>query len=727
MTFLNPLVLLGLAAASIPLILHLLNLRKLRTIDFSSLRFLKELQKTSMRRIRFRQILLLILRTLLVIAIVLAFSRPALRGSFAGLGGTEAASTMVILLDDSPSMIVRDERGSAFARAQQSAAHVADLAQDGDKLYLLPLSEARFGAPLPAARNAASVRTALEKMAPTMFTTPYATALRCAARILAASSDANRELVLITDGQATQFHAPEGAFDSSAGLDAQTRVFLVPSPPLRRGNGAVGPAHVTTRIITGRKPVLLTARLGNFGDTPITGAIASVYSAGSRVAQRSADVPANGAIDQDFQFSPVHRGIAGGYVEIGDDVYEPDNKWYYTLTVPENVNVLLAGPNENATVLASLAITLAGDSTLAGSFSLRRATESELASSDLSRYDVVILCGLRGPAAPTGRRLARFVESGGGLVLFPGPESVPVLYNDNLLPVLGLPRWGTAPVTQPQGTHLTFGKVDFAHPLFEGMFDASAGARRRPAAIESPRIVTSIPIGAGERGTGVITLSNGGTFLADYGAGNGRVLVFAVDAGLGWSDFPLKGIFAPLLHRALLYLAARPTEQPFLTAGEPLRITARLRDLSDRDTYSLTGPDGTARRIIPVFQPGTGTAAFSAPPPPEPGVYTVTRDRREGERAARGIAAAAVNVSPAESNLQTVNEEELRTFWEREGISAEHVRAVAPGETPEESIRRSRFGVELWRHFLALAAALALAEMVAGRAARPQGEGGEGA
>ena len=73
MTFLNPFVLFGLAAAAVPVLLHLLNLRKLRTVEFSSVRFLKELQKTSMRRLRFRQILLLILRTLLIIAVVMAF------------------------------------------------------------------------------------------------------------------------------------------------------------------------------------------------------------------------------------------------------------------------------------------------------------------------------------------------------------------------------------------------------------------------------------------------------------------------------------------------------------------------------------------------------------------------------------------------------------------------------------------------------------------------------
>lgn len=564
-------------------------------------------------------------------------------------------------------------------------------------------------------------------MAPTLFTTPYATALGAAGRILAASSDANKELVLITDGQATQFSRPGGTADSAAGLDARTRVFLVSSPPLRRDNGAAGPAHITTRIITGHKPVHLTARLSNFGDRQLTGTLASVYLDGSRVAQRSSDVPANGAVDQDFQFSPPRRGILGGYVEMEDDAYEPDNKWYYTLNVPEYVNVLLAGPNENATLLTSLAITLAGDSTLAGSFALRMVNESELASSDLGRYDVIILCGLRGLAAPGARRIARFVESGGGLILFPGPESVPSLYNDYLLPGLGIPRWGSGPVTQPQGTYLTFGTVDFAHPLFAGMFDAAAGARRRAPAIESPRILTSIPMGAGERGTGVIALSNGSTFLADYGAGSGRVLVFAVEAGLGWSDFPLKGIFAPLLHRSLLYLAARSTEQPTLTAGEPFRIAARLRDVSDRDTYSVTGPDGSARRIVPAFQPGTGTAIFTAPLPPEPGVYTVTRDRREGERAARSVAAVAMNVSQTESDLRTVGDDELPAFWQRAGVPPENVRTVSPGESPAESIRQSRFGVELWRHFLALAAALALAEMAVGRATKPRAEGGEGA
>jgi hypothetical protein len=146
MTFLNPVLLFGLVAAAIPIIIHLLNLRKLKTVEFSTLQFLKELQKTKMRRVKIKQWLLLALRTLLVIAVVLAFSRPALRGSLAGFGiggTTHAKTTIVILLDDSPSMSVRNERGVLFAQARDLALHVLDLVKEGDEAYVVPFSHLR--------------------------------------------------------------------------------------------------------------------------------------------------------------------------------------------------------------------------------------------------------------------------------------------------------------------------------------------------------------------------------------------------------------------------------------------------------------------------------------------------------------------------------------------------------------------------------------------------------
>ncbi len=71
MSFLTPFFLWLLPLTAIPLIIHLLNRRNLITIDFSTLRFLKLLEKESIRKLQVLQILLLILRTIIITNILL--------------------------------------------------------------------------------------------------------------------------------------------------------------------------------------------------------------------------------------------------------------------------------------------------------------------------------------------------------------------------------------------------------------------------------------------------------------------------------------------------------------------------------------------------------------------------------------------------------------------------------------------------------------------------------
>ena len=52
MLFLNPTILFALLAAAIPVLIHMLNLRKLKKVDFSTLKFLKEIQKSKIRKIK---------------------------------------------------------------------------------------------------------------------------------------------------------------------------------------------------------------------------------------------------------------------------------------------------------------------------------------------------------------------------------------------------------------------------------------------------------------------------------------------------------------------------------------------------------------------------------------------------------------------------------------------------------------------------------------------------
>ena len=103
MSFLTPLFLWLLPLTAIPLIIHLLNRRNLITIDFSTLKFLKLLEKESIKKLQVLQILLLILRTIIILCIVMMISRPVINGIF-NLQNSGESALHVIVLDDSFSM-----------------------------------------------------------------------------------------------------------------------------------------------------------------------------------------------------------------------------------------------------------------------------------------------------------------------------------------------------------------------------------------------------------------------------------------------------------------------------------------------------------------------------------------------------------------------------------------------------------------------------------------------
>ena len=103
MSFLTPFFLWLLPLSAIPLIIHLLNRRNLITIDFSTLRFLKLLERESIRKLQILQLLLLILRTIIILCIILMISRPVINGIF-NLQNSGESALHAIIMDDSFSM-----------------------------------------------------------------------------------------------------------------------------------------------------------------------------------------------------------------------------------------------------------------------------------------------------------------------------------------------------------------------------------------------------------------------------------------------------------------------------------------------------------------------------------------------------------------------------------------------------------------------------------------------
>ncbi len=105
MSFLSSLYLWLLPLAALPFLIHLFYNRKYQIIEFSSIKFLKDLEVESIKRVKLIEILLLIVRTIIIILIILMISRPILKGGlFSSQDNMGNAIYCVVVLDDSFSM-----------------------------------------------------------------------------------------------------------------------------------------------------------------------------------------------------------------------------------------------------------------------------------------------------------------------------------------------------------------------------------------------------------------------------------------------------------------------------------------------------------------------------------------------------------------------------------------------------------------------------------------------
>src|SRR3954468_442042 len=123
MLFLNPFILSALALASVPIIIHLLNRRRFKLVEWAPMKYLKLTIKTNRRRLRIEQLILLAIRTLIVALIIFAVARPILsQGRIGNWLSGRGSSSRFIVIDDSLSMGYRSGGRSAFDAAREASA-----------------------------------------------------------------------------------------------------------------------------------------------------------------------------------------------------------------------------------------------------------------------------------------------------------------------------------------------------------------------------------------------------------------------------------------------------------------------------------------------------------------------------------------------------------------------------------------------------------------------------
>ena len=125
MSFLNPIMLAGLVAVSVPIIIHLLNRRRFQKVVWAAMRFLKLSVEQNQRRMKIEDLILLLLRCLLLALLAVALARPAILSNTSEHFG-QSKVTGIIILDNSYSMGVSDGNLTRFEKGRKAAEQALD-------------------------------------------------------------------------------------------------------------------------------------------------------------------------------------------------------------------------------------------------------------------------------------------------------------------------------------------------------------------------------------------------------------------------------------------------------------------------------------------------------------------------------------------------------------------------------------------------------------------------
>ena len=133
MGLLNPWFLLAGLAVAVPVALHLFHRQDAKRVVFPAIRYLLRTEEEHARNIRFRQLVLLLVRVAAVLLLVLVGARPFLRGG----GGVHEPTALVVILDNTMSSgrIAGDTRAIDLYRG--AALESLERAGDRDRVWLL--------------------------------------------------------------------------------------------------------------------------------------------------------------------------------------------------------------------------------------------------------------------------------------------------------------------------------------------------------------------------------------------------------------------------------------------------------------------------------------------------------------------------------------------------------------------------------------------------------------
>jgi len=695
MTFVAPTILLGTLLIAAPIVLHLIMRQQPKRLEFPALRFLVARAETNRRKLKLRNLILLLLRCAAILLLALALARPSLQ-SGGILPDQEAPVAAALVFDTAPRMEYRQDNKTRLDAARETADWLIEQFPGNSEVWVLDSRPAASAFPL----DVGAARDRVGRLSGTTAPRSLGETLDDALKLVQESTQQRKEVYVFSD-------LSQGAWSSDAAVRWRERlrqhpeigVYLIDVGIEQPKNASLGELRLSRQSVAEGTPLVLetaVAQVGGDGERAVELLVAGADGKLEKRGEQSRTLVGGQPQSISFNLSALPPGTHQGVVRVvGEDGLAADDARFFTVAAEAKQKVLLAAPEPAADYARWVR------SALSTRFDCRVVGLEELAGLTLDEFAAVFLLDPTPLEASQWRRLAEYVDAGGGLALALGRNAQVEPFNEaaaqELLPALLARqfRTGSRPV------YLAPENLD--HPALAPFRSRQGSLPWEDFPVEKYWQLGELTGGANV----LVPFSNGDPAVVERPVGKGRVLLFTTslsDAATrqdAWNYImtgagqtaPWPGMMLTIL--TTQYLAGGSDSRLNYLPGESAVVP--LGGERALGMYLLSTPSGEQLRQTAGGEQDAVTISATE----WPGNYQLRSGSDQGGFA-RGF---SVNLPPTSTQLDRLDAEQLKALTE--GLP---IRVARGRDQIDRSVNLGRVGLELFPLLIALVAIVLAAE-----------------
>ena len=583
MTFLQPFILWGLPLILLPVLIHLFNRLRHRSMPWAAMMFLRSATRKSTRYARLRQFLILLFRVLAVFGLLLALSRP-LAGGWAGWLFASAPDVILVLLDRSASMETKNI-GNQSTKREEAIKVFSDAAKGFEETSRLMLLENTAASPQEVA-GAASLPEMSSGLA-TDTAADLPAMLQSALDWFAQNKPGSGEIWIASDLQQSNWQPESDRWPALASglaaLPQGVRLRLLALNHEPEANLSVSVLESNRRQVAGQAELELLLEVQRNGTSPLTLPLTTVVDG----------VPSQVELRLEGQslryrhkvFLSDKNSSGWGYVELPADANLRDNRSYFVYGPVPVLRAALVSTDEQSRRILQAAVSPDPRNT---NRTCEVIAPNGAGTAAWNEFALVVWQGPL-PQGETATQLQGYVEGGGVLLFFPSGESGPFAGGG----------WSEVQTATPDNAFRIRKWEEQDGPLAKT--DEGLSLPLSEVAFSRRQVIV------GEK-TALASFEDGTPFLTRRGVGQGQVLFCAALPNKDWSGLHEGDVLVPLLHRLLETGGRRLTQASAVACGDAPRGSEPERwspvdSAPGQDARTQSGVYRNQARLIAVNRP----------------------------------------------------------------------------------------------------------------------------